>query len=346
MKYNQLGNSKIYVSEICLGTMTFGEQNTQDEAFSQINYALDRGINFFDTAEMYPVPPNPETYSRTESIIGNWLEKNKKRENIILATKVVGRAEFTKHIREGQACLNKKNIFEAVDSSLKRLKTDYIDLYQLHWPDRPTNFFGQLGYKYAQKDVFTPIEESYDALNDLVKQGKIRSFGLSNETAWGVSKFLRESQKKSGPQIVSIQNPYNLLNRTFEIGLAEFSHRDQVGLLAYSPLAFGTLSGKYLNKPWPEMARITRWSRFSRYTNEAGIQATQKYINLAKKHNLDPAQMALAYINSRPFLTSNIIGATNLNQLKSNIDSIDIKLEKELLKEIEKIHLENPNPCP
>jgi aryl-alcohol dehydrogenase-like predicted oxidoreductase len=344
MKYNHLGNTKVKVSQICLGTMTFGEQNTEEEAFRQMDCALDAGINFFDTAEMYPVPPQAKTCHRTEEIVGNWIKEKKNRDQIILATKVVARAEFTNHVRDGNNCLDRKNIREAIDASLKRLNTDYIDLYQLHWPDRPTNFFGQLGYKYAKEDPGVPIEETYDAMYELVKEGKIRFIGLSNETSWGVSKFLRVA-KPCGP-IVSIQNPYNLLNRSFEIGLAEFSHRDDVGLLAYSPLGFGTLSGKYLTKPWPENARITKWKRFSRYTNELGVEATKKYILLAQKNNISPIKMALSYVHSRPFCTSTIIGATNLNQLKDNIDSIDLNLSKEILKEIEKIHQLIPNPCP
>lgn len=346
MKYKKLGKTDIDVSLICLGTMTWGEQNTSEEAFEQMDYAFEKGINFFDTAEMYPVPPNADTCHRTETIIGQWFESRQVRDQIICATKVVGRAEFSSHIRDGQACLNRKNIMEAVDGSLRRLKTDYIDLYQVHWPDRPTNFFGQLEYKYPPDKEATPLEETLEALTELVQSGKVRTIGLSNETAWGVSTYLRLSEEKNLERIVSIQNPYNLLNRSFEIGLAEFSHRDDVGLLAYSPLAFGVLSGKYLNGQKPDGARLTKWKRFGRYQGEIPDKATEAYVSLAKEAGIDPSQMALAFVNRQPFVTSNIIGATTMDQLKSNIASIDIKLEKSLLKEIEKIHRRSPNPCP
>jgi len=346
MQYRKLGISDLNVSLLCLGTMTWGEQNTEAEAFTQMDMAINAGINFFDTAEMYPVPPKAETYTNTETIIGNWFNKHNNRSKVILASKVAGRSDTLQYIRDGKFCLDKKNIQQALDASLKRLKTDYIDLYQLHWPDRKTNFFGQLGFVYDEKDQSTNIEETLLALADFVKQGKIRYIGLSNETPWGVMKFLQIADKLNLPKVVSIQNPYNLLNRSYEIGLSEISHRENTGLLAYSPLAFGVLSGKYLNNQAPKNARITLFERFSRYSNQLGILATQSYVNIAKKYNLDPSQMALAYVNSRSFLTSNIIGATSLEQLKTNIESINITLSAEILDEIESIHTLYPNPCP
>ena len=346
MQYKKLGNTDLKVSLICLGTMTWGEQNNQAEAFAQMDMAVDAGINFFDTAEMYPVPPKEETYTATETIIGQWLNKHHNRDKIILASKVASRSDWLPYIRDGKICLNKKNIQQALEASLKRLNTDYIDLYQLHWPDRQTNFFGELGYTHEDKDQSIEIEETLQALADFVHEGKIRHIGLSNETPWGAMKFLQLADKLDLPKIISIQNPYNLLNRSYEIGLSEISHRENTGLLAYSPLAFGVLSGKYLNNQRPKNGRITLFERFSRYSNELGMLATQSYVNIAKKHELDPSQMALAYVNSRTFLTSNIIGATSLEQLKSNIESINIKLSAEVLEEIEVTHLLNPNPCP
>jgi len=347
MEYRQLGRTDISVSIICLGTMTWGEQNTQDEAFEQMDYAVAQGVNFFDTAELYAIPPRAETYGNTEKIIGNWLKSRGKREEIILASKVCGPGEdWIPHIRDGKSFHDRKNIETALDASLKRLQTDYLDLYQLHWPARKTNFFGRLGYTHDPNDFPTPIEETLEVLNDIVKSGKVRHIGLSNETPWGVMEFLRVSENNSWPRVVSVQNPYSLLNRTFEVGLAEIAIREQVGLLAYSPLGFGVLSGKYLNKQKPAGARITRWPDYNRYTNSQAVTATRNYVKLAQKHDLDPAQMAQAYINSRPFLTANIIGATSMQQLKSNIASVDLQLSEDLLKEIEKIHTRHPNPSP
>jgi len=346
MQYQQLGNSDLNVSLLCLGTMTWGEQNNESEAFTQMDVAIDAGINFFDTAEMYPVPPKAETYTFTESIIGNWFTKHNNRDKIILASKVASRGDWLNYIRDGKICLDKKNIQQALDASLKRLNTDYIDLYQLHWPDRKTNFFGELGFVYDEKDQSISIEETLLALADFVKEGKIRYVGLSNETPWGAMKFLQVADKLNLPKVVSIQNPYNLLNRSYEIGLSEISHRENIPLLAYSPLAFGVLSGKYLNNQSPNNARITLFERFSRYSNELGILATQSYVNIARKYDIDPSQMALAYVNSRSFLSSNIIGATSLEQLKTNIESINITLSTEILDEIESIHKLYPNPCP
>ncbi len=346
MEYNKLGQTDIEVSRICLGTMTWGEQNTEKEAHEQLDYAVESGINFIDVAEMYPVPPREETYGLTESYIGNWLGKRKDRDKIILASKVAAKAEWLPYIRGGQIKLDKKNIVQALEDSLRRLKTDYIDLYQMHWPDRDTNFFGKLAYYHAPEKDGIPIAETLAVLDELVKQGKIRAIGISNETPWGCAEYLRISREKELPRIVSIQNPYNLLNRTFEIGISEFSHREQVGLLAYSPLAFGALSGKYLNNQKPEGARLTLFERFNRYLNPQATKATEAYVNLAKKNDLDPSQMALSYVSSRPFLTSNIIGATSMEQLKMDIESINIELSDDVIKDIESIHEKIPNPAP
>ena len=346
MQYKRLGRTDIEVSLICLGTMTWGEQNTEAEAHEQLDYAVDAGINFIDTAELYPVAPMEETQGRTEAYLGNWLNKRKDRDKLIIASKVCASADWISYLRNGDAKLDRQNIEAALDASLKRLQTDYLDLYQLHWPERDTNYFGKQDYYHAPKKDGIPIEETLGVLNDFVQAGKIRQVGISNETAWGTSEYLRVSDKKQFPRIVSIQNPYNLLNRSFEIGLSEFSHREDVGLLAYSPMAFGVLSGKYLNDANPEGARITLFERFSRYTNENGIACTAAYVNLAKESGLDPAQMALAFVNTRPFLTSNIIGATNMTQLKSNIASLDVNISKDVLREIENIHDKQPNPCP
>lgn len=345
MKMNQLGSTDIKVSQICLGTMTFGEQNNESEAHEQLDFAFDHGINFIDTAEMYPVPPMSHTYSKTEQFIGRWKKLHTHRDQIILATKVVGPTSMN-YIRDGKPRLDRKNILEACDASLKRLNVDYIDLYQMHWPDRTTNYFGQLGYNHLENEESISIEETLSTCQELIKQGKIRHIGISNETPWGTMKYLELHRTKNLPKIESIQNPYNLLNRSFEIGLSEISHREKVGLLAYSPLAFGVLTGKYREKPWPAMARITRWERFSRYNNPMGFLATEKYFELAQASGLKLTDMALAYVNSRSFLTSNIIGATNLDQLAQNIKSVEIKLGQDVLNKIEEIHRQICNPCP
>ena len=346
MKLNPLGRTDIRVSQLCLGTMTWGEQNTQEEAFSQMDFALDAGINFFDTAELYPVPPIEETYTATETIIGNWLTSRKTRDKIILATKVAARSDWLPHIRNGNSRLDKINITQALEGSLKRLQTDYVDLYQLHWPDRDTNYFGELGYKHSSQDEGAALDETLYVLDGLVKAGKIRQIGISNETPWGAMKFIQLAESLSLPSVVSIQNPYNLLNRSFEVGLAEVAIREHCGLLAYSPLAFGVLSGKYLNNQKPEGARISLFERFSRYTNAQGIKATEAYVGIAKKHGIDPSQMALAFVNTRQFLTSNIIGATTLEQLKSNIASVDLVLTENIIEDIENVHIKYSNPCP
>ncbi len=345
MRYNTLGNTDIKVSSLCLGTMTFGGQNSQAEAFDQLNYATEQGINFIDTAEMYAVPTSPKTYGDTERIIGHWLKQSGKRQDIVLATKVTGPSRI-KHIRHGKARLDKNNIQEAIEGSLKRLQTDYIDLYQLHWPDRNTNFFGSLSYQHKKDAIETPIEETLYALAELVESGKVRAIGLSNETAWGAMKFLQIAEQLNLPRMVSIQNPYNLLNRSFELGLAEVVHREQLALLAYSPLAFGTLSGKYLHNAKPENARCTLFREYKRYFTPASIQAIEKYDVLAKKYNINLTQMALAFVNQQSFLTSTIIGATTIDQLQENISSLDITLENQLINELELIHQEHTYPSP
>ncbi len=347
MKYSTLGHSDIKISKIALGTMTWGEQNTQAEGFEQMDYALDQGVNFFDTAEMYPVAPRPETQGSTETIIGHWLAARGSRDKIVLASKVTGRGDSNpglSHVRGGPR-LNKEQINLAIEDSLTRLQTDYLDLYQLHWPERRTNFFGQLGYVHKEDDGVA-IEETLEALAELVKSGKVRYIGLSNESAWGVMEFVRLAREKNLPLVQSIQNPYNLLNRTFEVGLAECAIREKVGLLAYSPLAFGMLSGKYLNGQMPENSRLALFDRFTRYTHETSVAATEAYVDLAREHDLDPAQMALAFVNNQTFTSSNIIGATTMEQLKININSIDIDLSKDVLKGIAKIHARYSNPSP
>jgi aryl-alcohol dehydrogenase-like predicted oxidoreductase len=345
MRYRKLGQSDLTVSKICLGTMTFGEQNTEAEGHAQLDMALDYGVNFIDTAEMYSIPPRAETYGKTEEIIGSWLKKSGKRDQIILASKVIGQADWMPHVRNGRACLDRKNLELAVENSLKRLQTDYLDLYQIHWPDRKTNFFGKLGYSYSQQKPPTDIEETLNALADLVKAGKVRTIGISNETPWGVMEYLKLSEKLSLPRIVSIQNPYNLLNRSYEIGLSEISYQEQVDLLAYSPLGFGVLTGKYI-KQQPKNSRLSLFAEYKRYSNDNGIAATKEYVKLAEKNNLSATQLALAFINSRPFIGTNIIGATNLVQLKENIESTTIDLSDEILQEIDVIHQRYPNPCP
>ncbi len=346
MKYKKLGKTNVDVSLICLGTMTWGEQNTELEGFSQMDYALENGINFFDTAELYSVPPRKETFGSTEIIIGNWLRNKKCRERIILATKVVGRSGM-KWFRGKETRLNEEQITKAIEGSLKRLQTDYIDLYQLHWPDRKANFFGKLGYEHHEENDIIDIKVQLEVLDKLVKQGKIRFIGLSNETPWGLMKFLSLSDKYDLPRVVSVQNPYSLLNRSYEVGMAEISIRESCGLLAYSPLAFGMLTGKYDDDSFPNGARLTLFGdMFTRYTKEKGKKESKKLNNLAKQSGLSPSQMALAFVNSRDFVTSNIIGATNIDQLKENVDSFEIALDDDLISEIERINQENPYPCP
>ena len=349
MKYRKLGKTDTKVSIIGLGTMTWGHQNSQAEAFEQMDFALENGVNFFDTAELYPVPGKAETYAETEKIIGRWLKKSGKRDKIVLATKIVGPNPGFRYMRDGEIPrLNRANIMQAVEKSLERLETDYIDLYQVHWPDRNTNFFGKQGYSHNKDEHFTPIEETLNALDELLKAGKVRHIGLSNETPWGLSKYLELSKYQNLSRVVTVQNPYSLVNRTYEVGMAEISMREQVGLLAYSPLAFGRLSGKYYGGAKPENARLNMplFKPLQRYNNPETLKAADAYTDLAKEHGLEPAQMALAFINSRPFLTSTIIGATNLKQLKMNIDSVNVILSDEVLAGIEAIHKSQPNPAP
>ena len=341
-----LGKTGIDVTSICLGTMTWGEQNNEAEAHEQLSYACDeRGINFIDTAELYPVPPKADTQGATEQYIGSWLNQRGRRDDLVIATKACGPGEWINYFRGGPRH-TKAHLDEAINASLDRLQTDYVDLYQLHWPDRSTNFFGRLGYNHVDGTDETPIDEILKALEGLVANGKVRAIGLSNETPWGVMTFLEIARREGLPVVVSIQNPYSLLNRTFEIGLAEVSHRESVGLLAYSPLAFGVLSGKYLGGNRPEGARLTIFDRFSRYSNLEATQATEAYAALAAKHGLSLTEMALAFVTSRPFVTSNIIGATSINQLKENIDTHDLRLSDEVLDGIEIIHTSQPNPSP
>ncbi len=349
MKYRKLGNTEIDVSVICLGTMTFGEQNNQAEGFDQMDYAIDRGVNFFDTAELYAVMPRKETYGKTEEIIGNWFKERKNRDRVILASKIASKSENDLNwIRRGSSNLgfDRKNMEEAINNSLKRLQTDYIDLYQLHWPERKVPKFGVLDFEYDPNDKWTAIEEVLENLERLIKAGKIRYVGLSNETPWGVMKFLQLSSEKNLPRMMSIQNVYSLVNRVFDVANSEVSIREKCGLLAYSPLAGGRLSGKYIGNKKPTNARYTIWPRrFSRHHTKRGEIAIESYFKLAKKYGIAPSTFANSFVNDRPFVTSNIIGATTMAQLKENIDSVEVTLSKEILSEIENIHLSDPNPC-
>ena len=345
MQYQPLGQSDLNVSRICLGTMTFGQQNSEAEAHQQLDYALAQGVNFIDAAEMYPVPTNAETQGRTEQYIGNWMKARGNRDQVVIATKVAGPGEMVSYLRP-DIHHNRENIRAAVIGSLQRLQTDYIDLYQLHWPDRATNFFSQLNYTHLPEHDGTPILETLQVLKELVDEGLIRYVGLSNESPWGTMKFLSYAEALGLPRVVSVQNPYSLLNRSDEIGLAEVLHREQVDLLAYSPLGFGVLSGKYLDGSAADNARLNLFKNYARYLNEQGVKATTEYVQLAREHGVDPAQMALAFVNSRPFVGSNIIGATTMEQLQSNIASIDLTLSDELLTGIEAIGVKYSNPCP
>ena len=349
MNFKKLGNTDIKVSTICLGTMTWGEQNTQQDAFKQMDYVLDKGVNFFDTAELYAVPMKPETRGKTSQIIGEWFSKSKKRNKIILADKVAGRSPMTwLRPKNEETCLNKKQIDFAINRSLKDLKTDYIDLYQVHWADRPYSMFsGKLEYEHQNSKNFIDIEEILDSLNNLVKTGKVRHVGISNESAWGTYQYLKFAEQKKLTKIVSIQNAYNLLNRGFEVNLSEIAIREKVGLLAYSPLASGYLSGKYRNGNMPKNSRMDLFYDFwTRYRTINSEKAIEEYWNLAKKFNLNLAQMAIKFCEIQPFVTSVIIGATTLEQLKTNIDSVEINLNNEIIKKIGEIQKKYPNPCP
>ncbi len=346
MKYKKLGDTDLKVSLICLGTMTWGEQNTQEEGFEQMDFALEKGVNFFDTAELYAIPPKEKTYGKTEEIIGNWFEKRKNRKDIILATKIAGPG--LKWIRGGGAQYSAKSIEDAVDASLKRLKTDYIDLYQLHWPERNTNFFGDLDYEHNENEKsWNNFESILEVFKKLIDQGKIRYIGLSNETPWGFSEFLKIAEIKKLPRVVSVQNPYNLVNRSYEIGMSEISIREKAGLLAYSPLAAGYLSGKYRNKQIPKNSRMDLfYENYPRYHNQRTYDAVDEYFKIAKKYKLSLTQLSQSFVNSRDFVTSNIIGATTMKQLKENIDSINLSLNKNIVDEINLIHENIPNPAP
>ena len=346
MNYKKLGNTDLDVSTICLGTMTWGEQNSEKEGFEQMDFALSQGVNFWDTAEIYSIPMREETYGETEKIIGNWFQKTKKRNDVVLATKVCGNTQ-NKYIRGGGNSFGKKKITEALDESLRRLKTDYIDLYQLHWPERNTNFFGDYGYEHDENDKdWTPFEEILESLKKFIEEGKIRYVGLSNETAWGLSKFLELSKMKGLPKMMSVQNPYNLLNRTYEVGLAEISIREQSGLLAYSPLAFGYLTGKYRNNKLPAKSRMQLFKNFNRYKNENGQKAIDEYYKISKKYNLDFTQMSLKFCEIQHFTTSVIIGATTMEQLKTNIESVNVNLYSQIINEINEVQKKYPNPRP
>ncbi|EOS96003.1 NADP(H)-dependent aldo-keto reductase [Erwinia tracheiphila] len=346
MHYHRIPHSTLEVSNLGLGTMTFGEQNSEADAHTQLDLALRSGINLIDTAEIYPVPPRPETQGLTESYIGSWLKSRGNRDKVILASKVAGPSRGADaSIRPGQA-LDRKNIREALDASLKRLNTDYLDLYQLHWPQRQTNCFGRLNYSWTDSSVPVTLLETLEALSEQVRAGKIRYIGVSNETPWGVMRYLQLAEKHELPRIVTIQNPYSLLNRSFEVGLAEISQFEGVELLAYSSLAFGTLSGKYLKGAKPADARNTLFSRFTRYSGEQSQLAIEEYVALAKQHGLDPSQMALAFVRQQPFVASTLLGATTPEQLQININSYNLTLDKEIIEQLEVIHRRYTFPAP
>lgn len=346
MKTRKLGNTDIDVSVICLGTMTWGKQNTQKEAFEQLDYALSKGVNFIDTAELYAIPPTAETYGKTETFIGNWLAQRKKRDDIVLASKVAGNTEgWVNHVRNGPR-LNKNQMTQALDNSLKRLQTDYLDLYQVHWPARTANYFSVRGMDSIKQEDVESIEETLEVLNGFVKSGKVRHLGISNETPWGMMQYLNLSKEKNWAKVQSIQNPYGLLNRLFEIGLAEISLHEKVGLLAYSPLGFGVLSGKYLDGTATSKSRMNLFKDYNRYSSDSAVEATRSYVELAKKYGLTPTQLALAFVNSREFVTANIIGATTMEQLVENIDSINIDLSDEIIADINVIYSQLPDPSP
>jgi aryl-alcohol dehydrogenase-like predicted oxidoreductase len=347
MQYRPLGTTGLDVSLICLGTMTWGEQNSEAEAHAQLDRAMELGINFIDAAEMYPVPPKPETFGRTETYIGTWLKKRPEmRAKVILASKVTGANNSIGHVRDGKGRLDRANIVEALNGSLKRLQTDYIDLYQTHSTDRFVNAFGRLGYVHKPEQDGVPIEETLGVLGDLIKAGKLRHVGVSNETPWGVARHLAVAAAGQGPRIQSVQNAYSLLNRTYEIGLAEMSIRERCGLLAFSPLGMGVLAGKYLNGARPAGSRLTLFERFKRYSTPRAEPAAAAYVQVAREAGLDPAQMALAFVSGRPFLTSTIIGCTSVAQLEKNVASLKVPLSPDVLAAIERVHAGNPNPCP
>ena len=344
MNYKKLGNTDLNVSTICLGTMTWGEQNTQNEAFEQMDYSLDNGVNFWDTAELYAVPPKAETYGYTETIIGNWFEKTKKRKDVILASKVGGPSR--KYMRNGENSFTGKNLEDALHGSLKRLKTDYIDLYQLHWPERNVNNFGRLGYEHKEND-WNKFEDVLENLKKFIEEGKIRYVGLSNETPWGVMNYLQLAKDKDLPRMMSIQNPYSLLNRSYEVGLAEVSIRENIGCLSYSPLASGYLTGKYRNKQFPKGSRMERdFDFWTRYRKPNTSEAVEEYYKISQKFDLDMSQMSIKFCEVQDFMTSVIIGATTMEQLKTNVESVKVSLDSEVIKEINNVQKKYPNPCP
>jgi aryl-alcohol dehydrogenase-like predicted oxidoreductase len=347
MQYGTLGSSDLKVSRLCLGSMNFGEQCSEADSHAQLDYAIERGINFIDTAELYPSPPKAGSFGLTERYIGNWLKARGKRDEVVLASKVTGRSKLP-WLRdwEGGTRLDARNIEAAVDGSLQRLQTDYIDLYQLHWPDRRTNIFGQIGYRPSPKDEPVPLEDTLAALGRLVEKGKIRHIGVCNETPWGLMKCLELSRLQGLPRVVSIQNQYNLISRSFEMGHAEIADREQVGLMAYAPLAMGTLTGKYAGGQRPQGARLTEFEHFERFLAPAAVEAAERYVALAREHGLDPARMALAFAAAQPFTAAVLIGASSLAQLRNNIDAVDTELDKPVLEAIEAIHQQRPSPCP
>jgi len=345
MKYTTLPQTDIKVSKLCLGTMTWGNQNTQAEGHEQMDYAVDQGINFFDTAELYPVPAEQSTYAETERIIGNWFQKTGNRDKIVLASKIAGPGDYTAHIRTNG--FSPEALIDGVSQSLKRLQTDYIDLYQLHWPERQTNTFGIRDYKHHLEDQWQDnFNEILHTLQGLIKSGKIRHVGISNEKAWGTMRFLEESKKHNLPRMITIQNAYSLLNRVFEGDMAEIAIRENIGLLAYSPMAFGVLSGKYIKNQASDNARLKLFPRFARYSSNQATEATKHYLKIAEDNRISLAQMSLAFVTQQPFITSNIIGATNMDQLKENIDSINMELNDSLLASIQAVHEIFPNPAP
>ncbi len=346
MKFKKLGNTGLNVSLICLGTMTYGEQNTQEEGFEQMDYALNEGINFFDTAELYAIPPKEKTYGDTEEIIGNWFQKRKNRKKVILASKIAGPG--LKWIRGGGEQFSPTSLEKALNSSLKRLKTDYIDLYQLHWPERNTNYFGDLNYEHNENEKkWNSFDSILKVLKKSIDQGKIRYIGLSNETPWGFSKFLQIADEKKLPRVVSVQNPYSLVNRSYEVGMSEISIREKAGLLAYSPLAAGYLTGKYRNNQMPKNSRMDLfYENYPRYHNQRTYNAVEEYFKIAQNHQITLTQLSQAFVNSRDFVTSNIIGATTMEQLRENIDSINISLNEKIISEINLVHEKIPNPAP
>ena len=345
MQTTRLGQTGISVSRLCLGTMNFGEQNTEAQAHEQLDAALDAGVNFIDTAEIYPVPPRTETFGDTETFIGNWLAARRNRDRIVLASKVAGPNPNFPHVRNGAARHDRDGIVTALDASLKRLRTDYLDLYQIHWPDRNTTNFGKLGYVHDDDERATPVEETLGVLAEQVEAGKIRTVGLSNEAPWGVMKYLAVAERMGLPRIVSVQNSSNLLNRTYETGLAEVTLREDVSLLAFSPLAFGILSGKYLDGQQPEGARLTRYPQMARYDRPGVMKAAAAYVALAREHGLDPAQMAVAWVMSRRFVTSTIIGATRMAHLQASLAAAELTLPEELLTAIDEVHMQNHDPA-